>query len=215
MLHSQHGAACPGDAVAPRAWPSSWHVAQLETTGEENIMMAEAVGFIGLGNIGNPMSRRVLGAGYPLVAYDVQPEALARLVQAGAEAATSPQDVASRARTICLSLPISPIVEHVCLGPDGIIETAVPGMVVIDLTSGNPPHTARIHARLAEKDVHLIDAGVSGGIPGAEAGTLGIMVGGDAQRYEACLPILQAIGKNIYYMGPSGAGHMTKALNNY
>jgi 3-hydroxyisobutyrate dehydrogenase-like beta-hydroxyacid dehydrogenase len=161
------------------------------------------------------MSRRVLGAGNTLVAYDVNPEALARLVQAGAESASSPKDVASRAQKICLSLPISPIVEAVCLGENGIVDGAAAGTIVIDLTSGNPPHTARLHAQLAEKDIHLIDAGVSGGLPGAEAGTLGIMVGGDASVYEACLPVLRAIGKNIYYMGQSGAGHLTKALNNY
>ena len=177
--------------------------------------MAETIGFIGLGNIGNPMSRRVLGAGYTLVAYDIQPQALDRLVQAGAQAAASPKEVASRARKICLSLPISPIVEQVCLGPDGIGAGAAAGTIVIDLTSGNPPHTWQICAKLAEKDIHLIDAGVSGGIPGAEAGTLGIMTGGEEACYEACLPVLQAIGKNIYYMGQSGAGHMTKALNNF
>ena len=177
--------------------------------------MSETIGFIGLGNIGNPMSRRVLGAGFPLVAYDVQPEALDRLVQAGAEKASSPQDVASRATKICLSLPISPIVEQVCLGTDGLIEGAEAGTVVIDLTSGNPPHTVQIATRLAERRIHFLDAGVSGGIPGAEAGTLGIMVGGDESIYEACLPVLQAIGKNIYHMGQSGAGHMTKALNNF
>lgn len=177
--------------------------------------MAESIGFIGLGNIGNPMSRRVLGAGYDLIAYDVQPEALDRLVQAGAQAASSPREVASRARKICLSLPISDIVEHVCLGPDGIVEGAAPETAIIDLTSGYPPQSARIGAALAERAVRYIDAGVSGGLPGAEAGTLGIMVGGDEAVYEACLPILQAIGQNIYHMGQSGAGHMTKALNNF
>ncbi len=177
--------------------------------------MAETVGFIGLGNIGNPMSRRVLGAGYPLVAYDVNPAALERLVQAGAQAADSPQAVAAQARKICLSLPISSIVEDVCLGPNSIVEGGVPGTIVIDLTSGNPPHTARIHDRLGERGIHLIDAGVSGGLPGAEAGTLGIMVGGDEAKYQEALPVLQTIGKHIYHMGPSGAGHMTKALNNF
>lgn len=138
--------------------------------------MAETVGFIGLGNIGNPMARRVLGAGYDVVAYDVNPEALDRLVQTGAQAADSPKAVAAQARKICLLLPISPIVEDVCLGPGGIIEGATRGTVVIDLTSGNPPHTAHIYDRLAERGIHLIDAGASGGLPGAEAGTLGIMV---------------------------------------
>jgi 3-hydroxyisobutyrate dehydrogenase-like beta-hydroxyacid dehydrogenase len=177
--------------------------------------MAEKIGFIGLGNIGNPMSRRVLGAGFSLVVYDLNPQAIERLTKEGAERASSPKDVASRTRKICLSLPTSPIVETVCLGTDGIIEGAAAGTMVIDLTSGNPPHTAQIAARLAEKGIHMIDAGVSGGVPGAEAGTLGIMVGGDEKIYEECLAVLKAIGQNIFHMGKIGAGHMTKALNNY
>lgn len=177
--------------------------------------MADTVGFIGVGNIGNPMARRVLKAGFPLVAYDTRPDALDRLVQAGAERASSPADVASRARRICLSLPVSSVVEQVCLGPNGIVEGATAGTIVIDLTSGNPPHTVQIGARLKERDVHMVDAGVSGGLPGAEAGTLGIMAGGAAEAYEECLPILSAIGKSIFYMGTLGAGHLTKALNNF
>jgi len=106
-------------------------------------------------------------------------------------------------------------VETVCLGKDGIIEGAAAGTIVIDLTSGNPPQTAQISARLAEKGIHMIDAGVSGGVAGAEVATLGIMVGGDEKVYEQCLPILRAIGQNIYHMGKIGAGHMTKALNNF
>jgi 3-hydroxyisobutyrate dehydrogenase-like beta-hydroxyacid dehydrogenase len=177
--------------------------------------MAENIGFIGLGNIGNPMSRRVLGAGFSLVVYDLNPQAIERLTKDGAEHASSPKDVASHVQKICLSLPTSPIVEAVCLGKDGIIEGASAGTIVIDLTSGNPPHTAQIAARLAEKGIHMIDAGVSGGVPGAEAGTLGIMVGGDEKIYEECLPVLKAIGQNIFHMGKIGAGHMTKALNNF
>jgi 3-hydroxyisobutyrate dehydrogenase-like beta-hydroxyacid dehydrogenase len=177
--------------------------------------MAEKVGFIGLGNIGNPMSRNVLKAGFPLVGYDVNPAAIERLVKEGAEAASSPKDVGSRAQKICLSLPNSTIVETVCLGKDGVIEGAAAGTVVIDLTSGNPPHTAQIGARLAERGIHMIDAGVSGGVAGAEVATLGIMVGGDEKIYEQCLPILRAIGQNIFHMGKIGAGHMTKALNNF
>ncbi len=126
--------------------------------------MAEKIGFIGLRNIGNPMSRRVLGAGFSLVAHDLRTEARDRLVKEGAEGASSPKDVASRAQKICLSLPNSPIVEQVCLGQDGIIEGAAAGTIVIDLTSGNPSHTAQICAQLAEKGIHMIDAGVSGGV---------------------------------------------------
>ena len=123
--------------------------------------------------------------------------------------------MASRCDTILLSLPNSPTVEEVALGKNGISEGASPGMIVVDLTSGNPPHTAQICARLAEKSIHFIDAGVSGGVPGAEAATLGIMVGGDGEFFERARPILEKIGSNLYHMGPIGSGHMTKALNNF
>ena len=177
--------------------------------------MAETIGFVGLGNIGNPMAQRVLGAGFDLVAYDVRPEALERLVEAGAQAADSPSAIASAARIICLSLPTSTQVEEVCLGPGGIAEGAAEGAIVIDLTSGNPPQTAAIGARLRKAGVDLIDVGVSGGVPGAEQGTLGIMVGGSVGAYEASLPVLEAIGSQVFHLGELGAGHLTKALNNF
>ena len=173
------------------------------------------VGFIGIGNIGTPMSLNVLRGGYPLVVYDTRPSQMEPLLREGAQAATSPRDVASRCGTILLSLPNSPIVEQVTLGESGIVEGAEADTVVVDLTSGNPPHTATICARLAEKGIHFIDAGVSGGIPGAEAATLGIMIGGDGEVFERARPVLEKIGTNLYHMGPIGSGHMTKALNNF
>lgn len=177
--------------------------------------MPDKVGFIGIGDIGTPMALNVLRAGYPLVVYDIRPSQLERLVREGAEAAASPKDVAFRCRTILLSLPNSDLVERVALGDGGIIEGAKQDTVVVDLTSGNPPQTARICARLAERGVHLIDAGVSGGIPGAEAGTLNLMIGGDLAVFERARPILEKIATILHHMGPIGAGHMTKALNNF
>lgn len=177
--------------------------------------MADKVGFIGIGNIGTPMSLNVLRAGYPLVVYDVRAAQMESLLKEGAEAATSPKDLASRCKTILLSLPNSPVVEAVTLGEEGIAEGATAGTVIVDLTSGNPPHTAAICGRLAERGIHYIDAGVSGGVPGAEAATLGIMIGGDGDVFETVRPVLEVIGSNLYHMGPIGAGHMTKALNNF
>ena len=177
--------------------------------------MPDKVGFIGIGNIGTPMSLNVLRAGYPLVVYDNRPAQMEPVVQKGAEAATSPKDVASRCKTILLSLPNSPIVEEVTLGEDGIFEGAQPDTVVVDLTSGNPPHTAMICAQLAKLDIRFIDAGVSGGLIGAEAATLGIMIGGDGDVFERVRPVLETIGSNLFHMGPIGAGHITKALNNF
>jgi 3-hydroxyisobutyrate dehydrogenase-like beta-hydroxyacid dehydrogenase len=177
--------------------------------------MPDKVGFIGIGNIGTPMALNVLRSGYPLVVYDTRPSQMDALLREGAEAAASPREVASQCKTILLSLPNSPVVEEVTLGEKGIAEGAEPGTIVVDLTSGNPPHTATICSRLAEKGIHFIDAGVSGGVPGAEAATLGIMIGGDGAVFERARPVLEKIGSNLYHMGPIGAGHMTKALNNF
>ena len=173
------------------------------------------VGFIGLGNIGTPMARRVLRAGYPLVVFDVRAEQMAALSKDGATPARSPSDVAARSEVVLLSLPTSREVEQVTLGEEGVASGARRGLIVVDLTSGEPKRTANICARLAERGVTMLDAGVSGGVYGAEAGTLGIMVGGDAQALERVRPVLQHIGSNIFHLGPSGAGHLTKALNNY
>ena len=136
------------------------------------------VGFIGLGNIGAPMARRVLRAGHPLAVFDVRAGQMAALVTDGAAAALSPADVAARSGVVLLSLPTSREVEEVTLGEDGVASGARRGLVVVDLTSGDPKRTASICARLAERGVTMLDAGVSGGVFGAEAGTLGIMVGG-------------------------------------
>jgi 2-hydroxy-3-oxopropionate reductase len=177
--------------------------------------MPDKVGFIGIGQIGTPMSLNVLRGGYPLVVYDIRREQMEPLLKEGAESSTSPRDVASRCSIVLMSLPNSAIVEQVALGPDGIIEGAKPGTLVIDLTSGNPPQSAVICARLAEKSIRYIDAGVSGGIPGAEAATLGVMVGGGGEDFERARPVLEKIGTNLLHMGAIGSGHMTKALNNF
>ena len=174
-----------------------------------------SAGFIGLGNIGTPMARRILGAGYPLVVFDVRAEQMAALAKGGAKTARSAADVATRSDVVLLSLPTSREVEQVTLGEEGVAAGARRGLIVVDLTSGDPKRTASICARLAERGVTMLDAGVSGGVYGAEAGTLGIMVGGDAQALERVRPVLQQIGSNIFHLGPSGAGHLTKALNNY
>ena len=174
----------------------------------------ETVGFIGLGNMGVGMALKIRRGGYPMVVYDLRLERVEILTREGAEAATSSKDVASKAKTIFLSMPDSSNVEEVCLGAYGIAEGAEPDTVVVDLTSGNPYSTPQIAARLAEKGIHMIDAGVTGGAVGTLRGTLGIMVGGDGAIFERVRPILTEIGNNIFHMGPIGAGHMTKALKN-
>jgi 3-hydroxyisobutyrate dehydrogenase-like beta-hydroxyacid dehydrogenase len=176
--------------------------------------MAEKIGLVGTGIMGIPMSRRLLAAGFPLVVYDVRPEAMQPLLDEGAEAAESSTDVARRCGKVITILPNSSIVEEVALGPSGLLEGFAPGSIYIDMSSSIPTSTTRIAAAMAERGVEMIDAPVSGGPEGAEAASLTIMVGGSEDAYQACLPILRAMGKNIFHIGPVGSGHTMKTINN-
>lgn len=177
--------------------------------------MKEKVGFIGLGTIGAPMAWRVAQGGYQLVVYDIRPEAMRPFVGKGAEAASSPKDVASRCKTILLSLPDSPVIEEVILGKDGIAEAAAKGTLIVDLSSAHPASTVKLGKALAAKGIEMIDAPVSGGRFGAEAGTLAVMVGGKKELLERCRPIISTFGKTIFYCGGLGSGDTVKAVNNF
>ncbi|MGH7834346.1 MAG: NAD(P)-dependent oxidoreductase, partial [Candidatus Binatia bacterium] len=168
-----------------------------------------------LGLIGERMARRVLKAGYPLAVYDVRPAQMESLVKEGAEAAASPKDAAARCSTLLLSLPDSDIVEAVCLGKDGIIHGAQPGTIVVDLTSGDPPHTVKISDRLAEDGIKMIDVGVAGSFPQAEKGTLGVIAGGDIEALDKVWPVLKSFSDRRYHLGKIGSGHFVKSLNNF
>jgi 3-hydroxyisobutyrate dehydrogenase-like beta-hydroxyacid dehydrogenase len=169
---------------------------------------------IGTGLMGIPMSRRLLAAGFPLVVYDVKPEAMRPLLDEGAEAGESPAGVARRCGKVITILPNSSIVEDVVFGESGLLEGFAPGSIYIDMSSSIPTSTAKIAAAMAEKGVEMVDAPVSGGPFGAEEGTLAIMVGGSEDAYQACLPLLRAMGKNIFHIGPVGSGHTMKTINN-
>jgi len=176
--------------------------------------LAQDIGFVGLGNIGRPMAANVLKKLGRLTVFDIDPARVRALTEAGAAGAGSLEDLASKAKVILLSLPTSAEVESVLLGEGGVMSFAAPGQLIIDLTSGSPPRSQDIAKRLAQRNVRYVDAGVSGGIAGAEAATLGIMIGGSDADVADAMPYLQAIGKTIVHMGPVGAGHMTKSLNN-
>lgn len=180
----------------------------------EGKLLPQDVGFVGLGNIGRPMALNVLKRFGHLAAFDIDAARVRTLAEAGAVAAGSLAVLASKTKVILLSLPTSAEVERVLLGDGGVAGSAAPGTLVIDLTSGSPPRSQDIAKRLAERSIRYIDAGVSGGVAGAEAATLGIMIGGSDADVTDAMPYLQAIGKTIVHMGPVGAGHMTKALNN-
>ena len=176
-------------------------------------MAKPKIGFIGLGIMGKPMSRHLLSAGYELVVHNRSREAVAELVDAGAQEAHSPGEVARNSSVIITMLPDSPDVESVALGPDGIIEGVSDGDIFVDMSTIAPSVAVGIGEAMAEKSVVCLDAPVSGGDVGAQNATLSIMVGGDEETFETVRPIFEVMGKNIVLCGPLGAGQTVKACN--
>ncbi|MCG3212406.1 MAG: 2-hydroxy-3-oxopropionate reductase [Anaerolineae bacterium] len=175
--------------------------------------MTEKAGFVGLGIMGQGMSRNLLKAGFPLTVWNRTASKMDALVEAGAKAAASPGEVAANSDITVICVSDTPDVEAVILGPDGILSSAKPGSVVIDCSTISPIVTRQLHQKLAEKGVALLDAPVSGGSEGAAKGTLSIMVGGAAETFQRALPVLQAMGSKITLVGESGAGQTVKLVN--
>lgn len=171
------------------------------------------IGFIGLGMMGVPMAHLLHAAGHELVVQDARPEVAASFVDAhaGARIAQGATDFAA-CEVLITMLPNSDIVDAVLAPLAGVLE---PGTAVIEMSSADPNRTRALAARLQEHGVTLIDAPVSGGVKKAVAGTLAIMVGGDIPTFERVRPVLDTLGKAISHVGPVGAGHALKALNNY
>lgn len=171
------------------------------------------VGYIGLGLMGSGMARNLLKAGHTLVVHNRSRAIVEQLASEGAIAATSPREVAEQSDFVCTNLPDSPDVEQVALGPDGIIEGARPGLIFMDHSTIKPETARHIAAEFAKAGVLALDAPVSGGDIGARAGTLSIMVGGPREAFDRALPLLEAMGKTIVWVGESGAGQIAKAAN--
>jgi 2-hydroxy-3-oxopropionate reductase len=175
--------------------------------------MMPQIGFIGLGIMGKPMSRNLLRAGYSLAVYDVAPARMEELTKAGATSAASCADTASQSEVIITMLPDGPDVEAAVLGPDGVLEGAKAGSVLVDMSSISPMVSQKVGAACEAKGVDLLDAPVSGGEPKAIDGTLAIMVGGKPEVFERVQPILQKLGSSVTLTGPLGAGNVTKLAN--
>ncbi|MBL8511539.1 MAG: 3-hydroxyisobutyrate dehydrogenase, partial [Betaproteobacteria bacterium] len=172
------------------------------------------IGFIGLGNMGNPMCRNLLKAGHTVMAFDVVPALIEKLVPFGASHAGSVAECVKQAEVVITMLPSSPHVKNVYGYEEGILKHAHSGALLID-SSTIDPHSAREVAFDAKaRSIAMIDAPVSGGTGGAEAGTLTFMVGGEAADFERAKPILQAMGKNIVHCGGAGNGQVAKICNN-
>lgn len=171
------------------------------------------LGFIGLGTMGLPMAKNLLKAGHALAVHARRAEAMRPLVHMGAVACASPREVAQKSDVIFTMVTDTQAVEDVVLGKQGIVLGARPGAVVIDHSTISPAGTRRIAAKLKERGMAFLDAPVSGGVGGAETGTLSIMVGGDALVFEKCRPLLACLGRTLVHIGASGAGQVAKACN--
>ncbi|MEQ6248178.1 NAD(P)-dependent oxidoreductase [Sulfitobacter sp. HNIBRBA3233] len=175
-----------------------------------------SLGFVGTGTMGAPMVHCLVEKGFTPMVFDSVPEAAEKVAaRDGLKAVASLAELAGGCDTVILMLPTSAIVREVCLGEGGLVGHLRPGAVIIDMSSSDPIETRSLGKELAERDVILLDAPVSGGLRKAVAGTLAIMLGGDdAAAMDAAEPVLQAMGR-VFRAGPLGAGHATKALNNY
>jgi 3-hydroxyisobutyrate dehydrogenase len=169
-------------------------------------------GMIGLGNMGGRIARRIRDGGLPVRGYD---RSASQVAESGIEAEASIAALAASADVVFLSLPDSTVVEAVIFGDGGLVESARPGQVVVDLSTAAPSSSVRIHAALAERDVAFVDAGISGGAAAAEKGTLAIMAGGSQDALALAGPFLETFAGNVYHMGAPGSGHVAKLLNNF
>ncbi len=173
-----------------------------------------SVGFIGLGVMGGPMALNILKGGHPLTVYDLNPQAVARLTQAGARAAGSPREVGAASEVVVTMLPEPQHVEQVVLGSDGVAQGLRPGGVVIDMSTIDPQTSQRICAELRRRDMHMVDSPVGKTSEHAATGTLTLMVGGEPEVITRVKPVLDRMGSEIFYCGGPGMGHAMKITNN-
>jgi 2-hydroxy-3-oxopropionate reductase len=171
------------------------------------------IGFVGLGIMGGPMSSNLLAAGFDVIGFDVVPTALRRLTAAGGTAADSAGQAAAESDVVITMLPNHPQVEAVVLGEGGVLDSAKPGALYIDMSTIRPETSRRLAAAGAERGIRVLDAPVSGGEQGAIDAVLSIMVGGSEEDFAAAQPVLSVLGKTVVHVGPAGAGQTVKAAN--
>ncbi|MEE8396158.1 MAG: NAD(P)-dependent oxidoreductase [bacterium] len=172
------------------------------------------LGFIGVGNMGGPMCRNLQAHDHQMMVHDLNQEALEPFLAKGATSGPSAAAVAAGSEVVFTSLPRPADVEAVLLGAGGIAEGAKPGTVVVDLSTNAPSVARKVAEALAERGLPMLDAPVSGGVTGAAAATLAVMVGGDKEVFDRVEPLLGHIGKNVFFVGGPGAGCTVKLINN-
>jgi 2-hydroxy-3-oxopropionate reductase len=174
---------------------------------------ARNIAFIGLGIMGGPMAGHLVAAGHSVAGFDHSAEKLEKLGEAGGRAAGSVADAVADADVVCLMVPDSPQVQEVLTSEGGVFESAKPGTLVIDFSSIRPDVTAELAAQARAQGFRILDAPVSGGQAGAVNATLSIMVGGDADDFQAARPLLDVVGRTVVHVGPNGSGQTVKAAN--
>ena len=172
------------------------------------------IGFVGLGTMGTPMVKNLLKADFELIVSGRSPAKVANLVALGAKPASSPSDVARRCEVLITMLPADHAVRDVVTGPDGIAGAGAPGLIVIDSSTISPATSKSMAEELAQHQIDMLDAPVTGSEPQAVEGSLTFIVGGKSEIYERCRPLFAAMGKSSFYMGSHGAGSYTKLSNN-
>ncbi|HEY5121288.1 MAG TPA: NAD(P)-dependent oxidoreductase [Acidimicrobiales bacterium] len=173
----------------------------------------ERVGFVGLGTMGVLMAANLARAGFALTVWNRTSGRADELRDLGALEVASPADLARQCDVVVMCLTDAPQVEAVLFGPDGLVEGLAPGSLVVDCSTISPTRSVEFAARLASRDVSMIDAPVSGGTEGAKLGTLTIMVGGESEDVRRATPVLGAMGKSVTHLGTIGSGQWAKAIN--
>lgn len=173
-----------------------------------------SIGFIGIGAMGKPMVKNLIKAKYDVVVYDVMKEAVAEMAAIGAKSSNSPKDMAMIVDLVITMLPNAQIVENALLGETGFLAGSRSGQIIIDMSSVGPHSTRKMAEISAGKGVRYLDAPVSGGVAGAEKGSLTIMVGGEEETVALAMPIFQVLGERIHHVGEVGSGDAVKLVNN-
>lgn len=172
------------------------------------------IGFVGVGSIGLPLARRLAGAGFPLTFSSGNPTAIDELERLGARAVPTPLVVAEECEVFMTALPSDRQLEEVYLGPESVLEHLRPGATVIDFSTATPMIIQRIDNEARQRGIRVIDAPISGGVSGAEHGTLTIMAAGEGDVIEELLPIFEVLGERVFIVGAVGMGKVFKIINN-
>ncbi|MDA0597618.1 MAG: NAD(P)-dependent oxidoreductase [Chloroflexi bacterium] len=176
-------------------------------------MNSEKIGFVGLGMMGLPMARNLVEYGYSVTVFDLNDSTVNAAKEFGASSADSAAETAAISDIVITMVPDSEHVEAVIAGDEGILEGLKPGSIVIDMSTIDPKMGKKMANLIEAKGSNFVDAPVTGGVEGAQAGTLSILVGGNAEVFERALPVLNVLGRDVSHMGPVGSGHTTKIAN--